>query len=84
MVDDGCVWIYVYYVVGNDENGEVCEVKRCVKIFEGVDGSKVNCRFVNDNIYFVEVLFLWNEDDVEIELKIESVFVIMDGKKEDM
>uniref|UniRef100_K1PRX9 Stress-induced protein 1 n=1 Tax=Magallana gigas TaxID=29159 RepID=K1PRX9_MAGGI len=83
-VDDGCVRIHAHHAVGNDENGEVREVKRCVKIPDGVDGSKVNCRFVNDNTYLVEAPLLRNEDDEETELKIESVPAITDGKKEDM
>lgn len=67
-VDDGCVRIYVCYVWGDEENGEVCEIKWCIKIFEGVDVSKVYCKMLNDYIYFVEVLFLCNEDEEEMEV----------------
>ena len=83
-VDEGCVRIHARHTVGNEENGEVREVKRCVRIPEGVDASKVNCRFVNDNTYLVEAPLLRNEDDEETELKVESVPAITEGKKEEM
>nr|XP_011453521.2 major egg antigen [Crassostrea gigas] len=83
-VDEGCVRIHARHVRGDEENGEVRETKRCIKIPEGVDASKVHCKMLNDHTYLVEAPLLRNEDEEEMEVQVESVPAITDGKKDDM
>lgn len=82
-VEDGNVKIHARHVRGDDENGEMREVKRCVKIPDGVDQAKLQGRMMNDRTYVVEAPLLRNETE-EVELKVESVPAITDGKEKDM
>nr|XP_022295457.1 major egg antigen-like [Crassostrea virginica] len=83
-VEDGVVRIHARHVRGDEENGEVRETKRCIKIPEGVDQSKVHCKMLNDHTYLVEAPLLRREEEEEMEVQVESVPAITDGKKEDM
>ncbi|XP_061176766.1 alpha-crystallin B chain-like [Saccostrea echinata] len=83
-VEDGFVRVHARHVRGDDQNGEVRETKRCIKIPDGVDQSKVHCKMMNDNTYCVEAPILANDDEEEMEVEVENVPAITDGKEKDM
>jgi HSP20 family molecular chaperone IbpA len=83
-VADGCVRIHARHVRGDEDNGEVRETKRCFKIPEGVDQSKLHCKMMNDHTYVIEAPYLRSEDEEEMEVQVDNVPAITQGENEDM
>lgn len=82
-VSDGVVRIKARHERGDDDNKDVREATRTLKIPEGVDQSKIHCFMDHDNHYVVEAPFIPREEEKEMEVKIEDVPAITEGSKEE-
>lgn len=83
-VSDGMVRIKARHERGDEDNRDVREATRTLKIPAGVDQGKVHCFMDHDNHYVVEAPFIPKEEDQEMELKIEDVPKAITQGDEDM
>lgn len=83
-VSDGQVRIKARHERGDDDNRDVREATRTLRIPAGVDQSKLHCFMDHDNHYVVEAPFVPREEEQETEIKIQDVPAITQGKEEDM
>lgn len=83
VVKDGYVRINAKHVGGDEDNSDIRESTRTIRIPDGVDQSKIHCFQSSENHYTVEGPMLPNEDD-EMEVKLENVPAITDGSDVDM
>lgn len=83
VVKDGYVRINAKHVGGDEDNSDIRESTRTIRIPEGVDQSKIHCFQSRENHYTVEGPMLPNEDE-EMEVKLENVPAITDGSDVDM
>lgn len=83
VVKEGYVRINAKHVGGDEDNSDIRESTRTIRIPEGVDQSKIHCFQSSENHYTVEGPMLPNEDE-EMEVKLENVPAITDGNDVDM
>ncbi|XP_062619371.1 heat shock protein beta-1-like [Saccostrea cucullata] len=83
-VQDGTVQINARHERGDEDNRDVRESRRTLRIPQGVDQSKLHCFMDHDNHYVVEAPFLPREEEREVEVKVQDVPAITQGKDEEM
>lgn len=84
VVKDGCVRVNAKHVGGDENNSDVRESTRTIRIPEGVDQGKIHCFLSSENHYTVEGPVIPDEDEQELQVPLEGVPAITDGSDVDM